>query len=36
MGRNVFQADDPSKMVAAVNAVIHGGKSVEEATKLLK
>jgi fructose-bisphosphate aldolase/2-amino-3,7-dideoxy-D-threo-hept-6-ulosonate synthase len=36
MGRNVFQADDPSKMVAAVNAVVHGKKSVDEAMKLLK
>jgi len=36
MGRNVFQADDPSKMVAAVNAVLHGGKSVDEAMKILK
>jgi len=36
MGRNVFQAEDPSKMVAAVNAVIHGGKSIDDAMKLLK
>jgi len=36
MGRNVFQADDPSKMVAAVNAVVHGKKSVDEAMKILK
>jgi fructose-bisphosphate aldolase/2-amino-3,7-dideoxy-D-threo-hept-6-ulosonate synthase len=36
MGRNVFQADDPSKMVAAVNAVVHQKKSVDEALKLLK
>lgn len=36
MGRNVFQADDPSKMVAAVNAIIHGKKSVDEALKVLK
>ncbi len=36
MGRNVFQADDPSKMVAAVNAIVHGKKDVGEAMKLLK
>jgi fructose-bisphosphate aldolase/2-amino-3,7-dideoxy-D-threo-hept-6-ulosonate synthase len=35
MGRNIFQADDPAKMVGAVNAVIHEGKSPEEAVKLL-
>jgi len=35
IGRNVFQAKDPAKMVKAVNAVIHEGKSVEEAYKLL-
>ncbi len=35
MGRNIFQADDPTKMVAAVNAIVHEGKDVEEAMKLL-
>ncbi len=35
IGRNVFQADDPIKMVEAMAAVVHGGKSVEEAIKLL-
>jgi len=35
MGRNIFQAEDPSKMVAAVNAVVHKRKSVDEAIKLL-
>jgi len=35
IGRNVFQADDPTKMVEAMAAVIHDGKSVEEAMKLL-
>ncbi len=35
IGRNVFQADDPTKMVEAMAAVVHGGKSVEEAIKLL-
>ncbi|MBN2517660.1 MAG: class I fructose-bisphosphate aldolase family protein [Candidatus Altiarchaeota archaeon] len=36
MGRNVFQADDPSKMVAAVNAIVHKNKTVEESMKYLK
>ena len=36
MGRNVFQSYDPSKMVAAVNAIIHGKKSIDEALKVLK
>lgn len=36
MGRNIFQAEDPSKMVAAVNAVVHRKKSVDEAMELLK
>jgi len=36
VGRNVFQADNPSKMVAAVDAVVHGNRSIEEAMKLLK
>jgi len=35
MGRNIFQADDPAKMVAALEAVVHGNKSVDEALKLL-
>jgi len=35
MGRNIFQAKDPAKMVKAVNAIIHEGKSVDEAYKLL-
>ncbi len=36
MGRNVFQADDPAKMVAAVAAIVHKDKSVEEALDILK
>ena len=35
MGRNIFQAENPAKMVAALNAVIHENKSVNEALKLL-
>jgi len=34
-GRNIWQADDPGKMVAALKAVIHGGDSPEVAAKLL-
>lgn len=36
MGRNIFQADDPVKMVKAVNAVVHQNKSTEEALEYLK
>jgi len=35
MGRNVFQAEDPGKMVKALAAVVHDGKSVEDALKIL-
>ena len=34
-GRNIWQAPDPGKMVAALKAVIHGGDSPEVAAKLL-
>jgi class I fructose-bisphosphate aldolase len=34
-GRNIWQATDPGKMVAALKAVIHGGDSPEVAAKLL-
>ncbi len=36
VGRNVWGAADPTKMTAALAAVIHGGASVAEALKLLK
>ena len=36
IGRNVFQAEDPAKMVAAMRAIVHEGKSVEEALQILK
>jgi hypothetical protein len=31
MGRNIFQSDSPVGMIKAVNAVVHGGASVEDA-----
>jgi putative autoinducer-2 (AI-2) aldolase len=31
MGRNIFQSDSPVGMIAAVQAIVHGGASVEEA-----
>ena len=34
-GRNIWQAPDPGKMVAALKAVIHGGESPDVAAKLL-
>ncbi|UNX55389.1 hypothetical protein MF406_03725 [Georgenia sp. TF02-10] len=34
-GRNVWQAQHPGKMVAALKAVIHGGETPSEAAKLL-
>ncbi len=34
-GRNVFQADDPARMVAALCRVVHAGASVESAASLL-
>lgn len=36
IGRNVFQAEDPTKMVRAFNSIVHEGVSVEEAMKELK
>lgn len=36
MGRNCFQHDNPEKFVRAVCAVVHEGKTAEEAIKLLK
>jgi putative autoinducer-2 (AI-2) aldolase len=34
MGRNIFQSDKPIGMIKAVRAVVHDGKSVEEAFKI--
>jgi fructose-bisphosphate aldolase/2-amino-3,7-dideoxy-D-threo-hept-6-ulosonate synthase len=36
IGRNVFQAEDPTKMVRAMAALVHGGEGVDEAMKLLR
>jgi fructose-bisphosphate aldolase/2-amino-3,7-dideoxy-D-threo-hept-6-ulosonate synthase len=36
IGRNVFQAEDPTKMVRAFTKIIHDGASVDEAMKELK
>ncbi len=36
IGRNIFQAKDPTKMTRAIAAIVHEGYSVKEALKLLK
>ncbi len=35
IGRNIFQADDPERMTAAVCAIVHEDATVEEAASLL-
>jgi class I fructose-bisphosphate aldolase/fructose-bisphosphate aldolase/2-amino-3,7-dideoxy-D-threo-hept-6-ulosonate synthase len=35
IGRNIFQADDPAAMAAAVSAILHRGASAEEAMGML-
>ena len=35
IGRNIFQADDPQAMTAAVAALIHKNISVDEAMQIL-
>jgi DhnA family fructose-bisphosphate aldolase class Ia len=35
IGRNIFQADDPAAMTAAVAAILHDGASVDEAAAML-
>jgi fructose-bisphosphate aldolase/2-amino-3,7-dideoxy-D-threo-hept-6-ulosonate synthase len=35
IGRNVFQHNDPAKMVKALNAIVHDNVSVSEAMKIL-
>lgn len=35
IGRNIFQADDPAAMTAAVAAILHQGASVDEALDIL-
>lgn len=36
IGRNIFQAENPTKMVRAIADVVHGGKSVSAALRSLK
>lgn len=36
IGRNIFQHKDPVKMIRAISAIVHDGKSVKEAEKLLR
>ncbi|MEM2933325.1 MAG: fructose-bisphosphate aldolase, partial [Methanocellales archaeon] len=36
IGRNIFQAKDPTKMTRAIAAVVHENYNVKEALKLLK
>ncbi|MGP3668115.1 MAG: 2-amino-3,7-dideoxy-D-threo-hept-6-ulosonate synthase [Candidatus Bathyarchaeota archaeon] len=36
IGRNVFQHEDPAKMVKALNAIVHENSDVERALKILK
>lgn len=36
MGRNIWQHEDPRRMVAAVAAVVHGGATVEQALNELR
>jgi fructose-bisphosphate aldolase/2-amino-3,7-dideoxy-D-threo-hept-6-ulosonate synthase len=35
IGRNIFQADDPAAMTAAIAALIHADATVDEALALL-
>ena len=35
IGRNIFQADDPAAMTAAVAAILHQGVSVDEALSIM-
>jgi class I fructose-bisphosphate aldolase len=35
IGRNVFQHDDPTKMVQAISTIVNGGSDVDEALKCL-
>lgn len=36
IGRNIFQADDPQAMTAAVAALIHKDASIDEAMDILR
>jgi DhnA family fructose-bisphosphate aldolase class Ia len=35
IGRNIFQADDPAAMAAAVSSILHSGASVDEAMHIV-
>jgi DhnA family fructose-bisphosphate aldolase class Ia len=35
MGRNVFEREKPENFLAAVRALMHEGKNLEEAKKML-
>lgn len=35
IGRNIFQADAPQRMTAAVAAIVHGGASIDQALAIL-
>jgi putative autoinducer-2 (AI-2) aldolase len=34
MGRNIFQSDSPVGMIQAVRAIVHEGKSLDEAYEI--
>ena len=36
MGRNIFQADDPTNLVRAISLIVHEGQSVDEVVKQIK
>jgi len=36
MGRNIFQSDNPPGMMRAVTAVVHDGKTPEEALEIYR
>jgi len=36
IGRNAFQHENPEKIVRAIAAIVHEGKSAKEAIKLLE
>jgi class I fructose-bisphosphate aldolase len=36
IGRNIFEADDPETMTAALSAIIHQDASVEQALAILR
>jgi class I fructose-bisphosphate aldolase len=35
IGRNVFQHKDPTRMVRAISSIVHEGRNVEDALKIL-